>query len=353
MTGNEHGFASIQAMIILLVLTLFSAGLASAIYYLRNMSLRSSAYYEEITSLEEELSTLISILEEDPTPESDSPLDPVWEHVQSMQGTYSEYRLEDISSRFNPNWMRTKFFEVTALSETLIEGVHPDELKDYRGQNGYSTAIEENYKDYLDPEALSEYFTGYSYININTAYEYVLKDMYLELTGDEGGAEAFHSRIASFLQELKLFSREDFLKAAGPGAEQIFPVINAEPQMNVHFIPQFLLKQILSYPYGEKEIEGHSQIAEELLGLRGRQEIMPENLKELIPIEEEEKAQERVFAYLGTRTWFWRFQVSNDRVSLAAVIACIPESYQGTTADDEGCRYEVVMKHVGNTDYHR
>jgi hypothetical protein len=350
MTKNGPGFVSIQAMIILLVLTLFSAGLASAIYYLRNMYLKSGTYYEEITSLEEELSTLITILEEDPTPKSDSPLDPVWEHVQSTQGTYSEYLLEDISSRFNPNWMRTKFFEVTALSETLIAGVHPDELKDYRGQNGYSTAIEEAYKNYLDPEILPEYFTGYSYININTAYEYVLKDMYLELTGDEGGAEAFHSRIASYLQELKLFTREDFMEAAGPGAEQIFPVINVEPQMNVHFIPQFLLKQILSYPYGEKEIEGHSQIAEELLGLRDEQEILPEDLKVLIPIDEEEKTQERVFAYLGTKTWFWRFQVSNDRASLKAVIACIPESFQGESAEDEGYRYEIVMKRVGNSD---
>lgn len=322
MKDTESGFSSIQTMLILFILSLSVLGLGTAISLTQKYYQKNEAIQQDLILLKNEVAALIKQLESDPTPESDSILDPVWRYVEGKSTDYEYLELYDVSSRINPNWVRPVFFERTDLKKYLLNGVSPNMLKDHRNEVGYMIDIESGYSKLIDPEALDNLFTSYSYLNVNTAYEYVLKDMYELITGNSVDAAGFHSFIMSALASKHIIKEEELLNSVGSDYEDIYPIISTLPEMNVHFIPEFILEQVLAYPYGGEVIENHNAIYNTLLSLRLNGEITTEGLHGLI---ETEGLQERVFHHLGTKTWFWKVEIAINRTAVEAVIVCFPE----------------------------
>ena len=327
---KDSGFSSIQTMLILLVLSLTVLGLGTGISLTQNYYQKNDEVQQDLIILENEVTAIIKQLENNPTPLSDSMADPVWSYIEDQSGKYEYLELSDISSRINPNWVRSVFFERTDLKKFLLKGVSPDMLKDHRSKTGYVLDIYSSYSALIDSEALDIFFTPYSYLNVNTAYEYVLKDMYELVTGDSGGARSFHAFIASALSEKHIISEEELLLEVGGDYKSVYPIINALPEMNVHFIPELILEQVLSYPYGGEVIENNSSIVNNLLSLRMNDEITPEGLQSLI---ETEGLEERIFHHLGTKTWFWKVEIANKRTAVEAIIVCVPAA-GGNTAEN-------------------
>jgi len=318
---GESGFSSVQAMLILFILSLSVLGLGTGISLTQKYYYKNELVQQDIILLKAEVAVIIKQLESDPSPESDSSLDPVWSYIESRANEYEYLELTDVSSRINPNWVRSVFFERTYLKKFLLNGVSPDMLKDHRTEKGYAMDIYSSYSELIDPEALDTLFTPYSYLNVNTAYEYVLKDMYELVTGDSGRAASFHSSITSALSEKHIITETELITIAGSDYEAIYPIISTLPEMNVHFIPEFILEQVLAYPYGGEVIENSSSIVNTLLSLRMSNEITANELEALI---ETENLQERVFHHLGTKTWFWKVEVATKKTSIEAIIVCIP-----------------------------
>ena len=138
---------------------------------------------------------------------------------------------------------------------------------------------------------------------------------------------SFHTFIAGALSEKHIISEEELLLEVGGDYKSVYPIINALPEMNVHFIPELILEQVLSYPYGGEVIENNSSIVNNLLSLRMNDEITPEGLQSLI---ETEGLEERIFHHLGTKTWFWKVEIANKRTAVEAIIVCIPAAGSNT-----------------------
>lgn len=321
MKNREGGFSSIQTMLILFILSLSVLGLGTGISLIQRYYYTNEAIEQDLILLKAEVADIIKQLESDPSPESDSSLDPVWSYIESRTNEYEYLELSDVSSRINPNWVRSVFIERTDLKKFLLNGVSPDMLKDHRTETGYVMDIYSSYSKLIDPEALDALFTPYSYINVNTAYEYVLKDMYEILTGNSAGAASFHSFITSALGEKYIITETEFLTTAGSDYAAIYPIISTLPEMNVHFIPEFILEQVLAYPYGGEVIENNSSILNTLLSLRISGEITAKELQGLIQTED---FQDRVFHHLGTKTWFWKVEIVTEKLAVEAIIACAP-----------------------------
>ena len=326
---GENGFSSIQTMLILFILSLSVLGLGTGISMTQKYYYKNETIQQDLILLKAEVASIIKQLESDPTPESDSRIDPVWSYIEGQSSKYKHIRLQDVSSRINPNWVRSVFFERTDLKKFLLNGVSPDMLKDHRNEVGYMIDIESGYSELIDPEALDTFFTPYSYLNVNTAYEYVLKDMYELITGDSVGATSFHSFITSAMTSKHIITEEELLNSAGSDYEAIYPIISTLPEMNVHFVPEFILEQVLAHPYGGEVIDNNSSIYNTLLSLRMSDEITLAELQSLIITE---GLQERVFHHLGTKTWFWKVEIANDRMAIEAIIVCFPSNSELETA---------------------
>lgn len=331
MENREDGFSSIQTMLILFILSLSVLGLGTGISLTQRYYQKNEAIQQDLLLLRDEVFAIIKQLESDSTPESDSRIDPVWSYIESKLDEYEHLRLTDVSSRINPNWVRPVFFERTDLKKFLLNGISPDMLKDHRTETGFVMDIYSSYSELIDPEALHSLFTQYSYLNVNTAYEYVLMDMYEIITIDSGGAAGFHTFIASALSEKHIITETELLNEAGNNYEKIYPVISTLPEMNIHFMPEFILEQVLIYPYGGEIIKNSSIIYNSLLSIRDNTEITPADLKQLIITED---LQERVFHHLGTKTWFWKIGIGTKKTAIEAIIVCIPET-EGKTVESE------------------
>jgi hypothetical protein len=317
---SDDGYSSISVFILILFLSAISL---SALHIIQISLLRSSKYnreYEIRQKLDEKAWALIEILGNDPTPEADSIFDPVWTYIESENEGDTQIGLEDISSKFNLNFMRTKMLDKSSLKNSMIEGHTPEELKQFRGENGFSSDLIETYGKFFPEENLKKYFTVYSYANFNVTYEDSLKKLY-EIRVSEDSGHSFLNTVQQHVSGRVMADHQTYKNLVGTAYDNLYPVVNTQPLMNVNFVPGPVLESVLHYPYGGEKHEQSDSFFEVIMTERAILEFSDEKLKNLLDIEDDYL---RIREYLGTRTWFWRISIIDDESSLEVIISVIP-----------------------------
>ena len=145
----------------------------------------------------------------------------------------------------------------------------------------------------------------------------------------------FHARIRETLKNRALIRPEKLEEFIGIRYfELLFPTVNAYPALNINLVDPWILKQLLAYP--AFRVVAPAASAENLVGLRQSRPIAGDELFSLIAVDEGDegdaetegnylpKEENRLFAYLGSVTWFWEIKVSRDTRTLRRVIAPPP-----------------------------
>ncbi len=307
MINNDHGHSTLTAMAVVFFLSFLFLSAASAVH--QGIS-EMKAYTDGIqryTEMNEIAESVWMQLTEDITPDSHGPNDPVWAFVKAYKGPYA-LKFHDASSRLNPNWMRMSLFENTKLKNLIAPDNTPAQINNKRLEMGFVNDMV-LWEPSFGVDNLNRFFTVYSNANINVTYEASLEELYRQRVGDSG-ASAFRGRIQQGLMEGKLWTREELPRILGLEAEKLYPVINTEPQMNVHFIDSFLLECLLSYPYREDPLKNAGLIAQTILEKRKYIEISPDELRRMIQPNEN---QLRVLEYLGVTTSMFILTVAEGR----------------------------------------
>lgn len=314
---KDSGSASPAVLAVLTLLAAALAGLSALLPAAASYERRSRSAGVERTRMEKAAAEILTSLAADPTPESDSPFDPVWS-LADRESDGIRIELRDLSSRLNPNFARKKLFTETALKGLLAPGVDPDRLQQFREEAGLSASIS-HYRDFFAPGA-ERLLTCYGWANINTTDEFVLRSLHRSLCGSEPRAEAFHVRVQGLLAAGRIVASGDLAGFLGPEAGLLEPVISAVPSWNVHFLDPFLLGEILAYPaYGLEDPEKKASL---LLAERGFGELSETRIAAILGLPENHS----LLAYLGARTWFWEIRVATDRAELVLIAARDPRA---------------------------
>ena len=321
---NDDGFYSFHTLLIILFVSIAALSAGTGVSLTIILLNKDTGSREEKTLLQNEVSGIIKLFSEDPSPEADSSFDPVWAYIDKKRDLYRKLQLTDISSRININSVHPLFLERTDLKSLLKEGVSLEDFRSIRNRTGPWTCSSREFKSYFRKKEAVRYFTCFGLMNVNTAYEFSLQKMFQILTGDRGAAEVFHSFIADSLQKKKLITLDELSSAFETYMPLISPLIGTEPEMNVNFIPDFILTQVLSYPYGGRTLKNKSKILEDIFSARNTGEINTAELNTIVKTES--KAQEKIFQYLGTKTRFWRIDIETEKSSASAVVVCIPNT---------------------------
>ncbi len=321
---RDKGFFSFQTLIMILFISTLAAGVGTGISLTRHFVKRVRRITAEREFLQDEVMAVINQLSGDPTPDTDSAFDPVWDYIRNTSTGNMKLQLTDLSSRININSVHPLFLERTELRNTFKTGSTVETFRDARNQYGFCIEIPEVYRNIFKESALENYFTPYGFMNINTAYEFSLQRMFERLTGDPVKAEVFHSFLAQSLTSKRIIANEALQTAFRSSYRSISPLIGTCPEMNVNFMPEFVLKQVLHYPYGGKQLKNSSATLKIILYLRKIQEINSSQLRSIIHVGE--SLQERIFQYLGTKTWFWEIVVETTESSARAVAVYLPET---------------------------
>lgn len=311
---QERGAASA----IVLVLLLFLSALFLNAVLLLELSLRQLRRAEERDarrhSLAREAGRTLRLLLEDPTPLSDSPRDPVWEGIRRPEESGCTVELQDLSSRLGLNWVRKELLESLGV---LNPGRSAQELQQFREDSGIHLNLAPAFQDFFAEDDLATLFTSYNYFNINICDEFALRMLHFLRSGDLAMAEEFHMEVQQLRIQKKTLDPASLEQAIGTDDYRLlYPILNAEPVMNLHFVPASVLRGLFRY------YRVPTERAESILEARPYSEFSPAELESLLGQEAYQKTPLRQF--LGVRTWFWRIRASCGEDTLVWVIARLP-----------------------------
>ena len=316
---RSRGSASITVLMFLLALSLLASGVAfvavtSSDYFRR--SKRRSELKGDLVRKAEEVVELLVDRSIDPV---DSPLNLLFTEIEVLGGEQFTISLKDVGSYLGLNWIRKPVLKATGL--LLDRESSAEELQQFREDTGLHMNIGGAYgRFFQEGAAIANNFTAYSYFNINLADEFVLRKLYALRTGDDPGAEAFHSKIHAYrleTEDKKLLEPDDLPAFLDTVYERLFPLINALPVINVNFAPESVLLTVLKVcdvaDPGDKVISVVASRQSRALNREAVQFIMGDDYEET-----------QVRQYLGSRTWFWRLEIRSGRSILSWVLARIP-----------------------------
>jgi hypothetical protein len=356
-TDSKAGSATVTILGIIMCLAIIFASIA----FIVNFGMLIT--YDQKTKLEVKKRLLIkaneiyALLYEDPDRQFDSKFGDLAEYIN---GSNESVQLTDIGSALNPNMIHVELLEwldthLLGPTTTLFKDpkkFNAQTIIQYWEDTGLHYDLVEGYKDYFEEKTIKDYMTPYTYFNVNLTYEYVLQKLFKERTGNDSEARRFHEGITELLVGKLILSTNEMFKdwmttkkilsispvVNGIGLWQedfdtMFPVLNAEPQINVHFVKEEILRALLSYePF---KIADASNKADRIIKERDDPEkkgLTKTDLQNIIVILGLPYPGFRILSYLGTMTNFWELKVKEksggDTYVLRWVIARIPKIKQ-------------------------
>lgn len=316
--NGQEGSASILVLVLLVLLAAAAGGVVRLLDISFLTRRKSVEEYESRSSLQREADRVIAALVGDTTPSADSPLDAVWSTLAAPGLEGAVLSLNDVSSALDPNWIQKNVFSKTGLGSLLTDAGSAEILQQRRVDRGFFIDLQGAFGDLFKEGVLAKYFTPYGYANLNVTDEFALQKLYAQRTGDEAGSEVFHTKVQQLLREQRLLRAEELRTFLGSAYDVLYPIMNVEPCMNVHFIDPLLLTELLGYP--DFGVPHPREAADAILSARDRSEIASSDLHRLIGA----PAASRIYQYLGTVTWFWKVTVSRSNHALVMIAARVP-----------------------------
>lgn len=259
---------------------------------------------------------------EDSTPLIDSFDDPGWDRHDTEDKGFKIHVIP-ISDRINPDFVRKNVFEKTGLSNLLSSGATPDTLQQFREDEGLQIA-NDAWMSFFEKEDFDRFFSVWSWANVNLVDEFAARSLATALTGSESAGETARDRTRQLLLDQRIVKQAQMREFLGTDYDTLFPAFNAEPSMNVNFVPERILREILSYP--DYEIQNPSSKAESILAARELGPIDGKDLSITLGVEDDN----RVLCYFGSITWFREILLEDSDGYISAIIARIPPDEAST-----------------------
>jgi hypothetical protein len=311
---SQQGSASVLVLSVLVFLSALFLGAVTFIELSAHALRRSQLQDEELRALRRAAENAVEALLADPTPFADAPTDPVWSWVALPREDGLAIRLEDLSSRLGANWIRKELLQDLGV---LRPGRTASELQQFREDSGLHLNLLEAYAPFIQEQELERLFTAYGWFNINITDEFVLRRLHWLRGADLQAAESFRIMVQQARIQKRSIDPEALPEFLGEeNYRLLFPVINAEAAMNVHFVPEAVLEGLFRH-YGEPA----GNLARLLANRRGS-ELTQADLQELLRDRTDRRSP--LAPFLGLQTGFWRITVESRDRQLSWVVARVP-----------------------------
>jgi len=311
---KQEGSATVLVLSVLIFLSALFLGAAGFVQLAAHGLRRSQQQDEQLRTLRQAAAATVEALLADPTPFADAPTDPVWSFLARSRGDGLSVRLEDVSSRLGPNWIRKELLQDLGV---LRPGRTAQELQQFREDTGLHLNLRPDYEPFIEAEDLGAMFTPYGYFNINLTDEFVLRKLHWQRSGDLQAAESFRIMVQQVRVQRRLIDSEALPQFLGEeNYRLLFPVVNAEAALNVHFVPEKVLEGLFRH-YGQPR--------EKLAGLQASRrgaELTESDLRALLWDRAGQASPLRPF--LGLKTWFWQITAEGEAQRLVWIVARVP-----------------------------
>ncbi|MBN1687360.1 MAG: hypothetical protein JW852_11940 [Spirochaetales bacterium] len=308
-TGRDSGSVTLQMLVVLIGLSILSFGAATVIQIGIAGVRRAESYDSTMRSLREAAEAAVSCIVNDPSPGSQSRIDPLSREIADLSAEMGlPILVEDLSAKIGINWVRKEVLNGLGL---FSDAASPADFQQHREEIGFRLDMAESYGDFIDGDDLQSYFTPYSYWNINVSDEFTLEALFALRTGDEFKAREFRSRIQGLRTDQRILSREDLPEFLGDEYPALYAVLIAEPPINIHFADEVIIDRLFLH-YG-----GPMNVAQRIKSTRESTELTDEWLTAALGEAENGGV---LLQYLGARSWFWSIEVEADGIGLRWIL---------------------------------
>jgi hypothetical protein len=280
---------------------------------------------------------LVALIAADESPESDGPRDRAWASLGPRPDGV-ELRLRELSSRLDANLVPVDLLERTELRRLLAPGVSPADLAALREDKGLSTELG-RYGELLSEDSLDSW-TCFGWANANIVDSRPLRFLYESLCGDAVAAEAFSLRVAATRSLHRVIGSDGLQELLGSARTEACPVICVAAPHNANFLPEPILRAILSYPpLGLPEPAAR---AGEIVAARERRDLSEADLAALIGGPAVDGARPLALQYLGARSWFWEIEAEAEGRVCRVVAAVWPDEVVASPETEGARRLSVI-----------
>ena len=244
---------------------------------------RSRSDFRERETMKDLLEVIVRGFDEMADMDADYEQSPALERIRSEYAAYN-LTIKDISSGCNLNFLPDAVLSEPALANFLFAGGSGERFLGFRRNQGFVTEVSA-WKSFLKEEALKAV---------------VCYGWFSPVHAD---SETGRMLAASY----------------GRSGEELYPVMNDLPLINVNAVDADLLSPLLS-----NRSWRISNAAAKAAMLKNRLEHGPVTEGELRSLLGAAENHE-IYRFLGVKTAFWRISFKKDRYQMDAVIAAVPE----------------------------
>lgn len=316
MNKKNKAFSSIQVLFSLFFISIITISLYGILYTSRvpvEQEKNKIICQENLISIADKIK---KDLLNDVTSDADSLVDSFW--LNNFEDDKVSVKIEDLSSKMNINFFPKEIFLETNLCEKIELLDSYNQIEVYIENNGliYSPA---EISSIIQPEVYDTWFSSFGIANVNFVSQSGLEKLSLDLTGAADNVFLFLQKRDNLLKNKQLIQTEtDFQFIAGVLYEQLIPIVSLQPAMNIHFIKEEVLEALLSYePYKIKRCKDKKNL---ILEMRQSQEISRDKLIEILEITNAHP----LYYILGTKTWFWKIEISEGKYIYQEILFCEP-----------------------------
>lgn len=317
MNKTDSAFSAIQALFSLFFISVVAIALQGIIFVSRGSVEREKSKINHRDNLISIAENIKNELLNDESPDSDSLVDSFWRQNGESGGI--TIKIEDLSSKMNSNFFPKEIILETDLINKIELLDSYEQIDKYIEENGLIYSSNE-VSSIISPEVYEPWFSPFGIANINFSSQIGLEKLSADLVGSNENVFLFLQRRNNLLKNKQLIQTEtDFQFLTGVLYEKFSSIVTLQPQMNIHFIDKNVLEALVSYrPYN---IEGWRSKADRLLEMREHQEITRDRLIEILEINNSYP----LFYALGTKTWFWKIEVSDDKYVYQEILFVEPK----------------------------
>jgi hypothetical protein len=335
---KDSGFASTQFLFILTFITILVLGIGVYGYSAVRWEVHSRRKIMTFSEMGEILQKIIADMYADPSPDINSPEDPLGAWNGRTEGSYT-IAVSPLSDGLNLNFVRKNVFEKTNIGLFLKSGRTAGDLQQFREDKGLSLSLEA-YDSFFPAEILEKYFSCYGWANINLIDEFSARKLTFSLTGSEYTAEEVRQMIQTLLINQQPAQPSDLRSLFGIYYEDLFPFINTEALINVNYAEPALLRELIAYP--DYAVVLPDVRCDELLTRRSLGGLGPHDILGILGID----VDNPLASYLGGVTWFWEIVITGNGQTSRTVICRVPQERdqfdQSSQFDQEGRSAEIV-----------
>ncbi len=314
---QSKGFSSLEFIITLFFLSLIVIALG---IFLRTSDLTVKKQiskendYKEIDKI---LNKIYEEIKKDTTPSVDSLLDPVWKLNDTEIDGY-KVSIQSLSSLVDLNFINKNLLIQSNLKEAFNSPEDANTVSEILSQEGPVYSYE-RIKDFISEENFNQYFTFYGFANFNIADENVLANLANSMTTYFFGDELIEKRKIYQMHGNLLQNETELNLLCGIYYDNLYPFVNLNPVMNINFISEDCLKTLLGFK--DFKLSNINQKVNNIISLRQNSEITEENICAILGITKSDK----LYYYLGCKTWMWQIKISGKKTSCNVILARAPE----------------------------